>query len=300
MTKNTILVNGVEIEKSILSKLLLENEKLKAVKYVCEKANIGLLESKNIVEQFQAGNIDNYKYQEVKKPSFLIERTKPRKFSLVKKMAVIFGVMAITLFLFLYKYIGFQHIPHHIEDIMNNGFPNVSMSSSENDTEIPVESVEAVEAIQSPMDTLIWVNAKKNNHYIPENVLEEWEIYKKIDFSKLIEATDKPTNKEAQAAIVRHYKGEVIQLLEQYQAHIQIGKCYNAPLQFSEKNGQQIARVTAMVSAFNTKNDNLGNIQRPLNIVYDFVKYESDPDTWYITDFSQSIPFDYVLNADRW
>ena len=83
-------------------------------------------------------------------------------------------------------------------------------------------------------------------------------------------------------------------------AHIVIGKCYMAPLQSSEKNGQEIARVTAMISGFNKKDGNLGNIQRPLYIVYDFVKFESDPTTWYLTDFSQTIPYDYFLNKDRW
>lgn len=108
MTKNTVLINGVEIEKSIISKYLLENRKLEAVKYIYENTKVGLLESKNIVELFQAGNIDDYRYQEVKKPSSLIQRTKPVVgFGLVKKMAVIFGIIAIAIFLFLYKYIGF-------------------------------------------------------------------------------------------------------------------------------------------------------------------------------------------------
>ena len=44
----------------------------------------------------------------------------------------------------------------------------------------------------------------------------------------------------------------------------------------------------------------LGNIQRPLDVIYDFVKFQSDPETWYITDFSQNIPYDNKLNKDRW
>ncbi|WP_165499686.1 hypothetical protein [Pedobacter frigidisoli] len=55
-----------------------------------------------------------------------------------------------------------------------------------------------------------------------------------------------------------------------------------------------------MVSAFNKERGNLGNIQAPLGVIYDFVKYQSDPNTWHLADFSQSIPYDYKLNKDRW
>ncbi|WP_231426888.1 hypothetical protein [Pedobacter sp. Leaf250] len=157
----------------------------------------------------------------------------------------------------------------------------------------------ATAAPQSPIDTTMWENAIKNKDYIPESVMEDIINYKKRDFSKLQVAEEKPTDQEAQEAIVRNYQNEVASLLKQYKATIKIGVCYTAPLQQSEGD-REIARVTAMVSAFNKERGNLGNIQAPLNVIYDFVKYQSDPNTWHLADFSQSIPYDYVLNKDRW
>ncbi|MCX8532792.1 hypothetical protein [Chryseobacterium luquanense] len=154
----------------------------------------------------------------------------------------------------------------------------------------------ATPAPESPIDTLMWTNAIKNKDYIPDEVLAEIKRYKARDFSKLILAERKPTDEEAQNAIIRNYKNEVTKLLDEYKAHIQIGTAYNAPLQ----SGDELVRVTAMVSAFNKERGNLGNIQMPLNVIYDFVQYKSEPDVWYLSDFSQNIPYDYKLNKDLW
>lgn len=151
-------------------------------------------------------------------------------------------------------------------------------------------------APESPIDTLMWENAIKNKDYIPDEVLAEIKRYKARDFSKLILAENKPSNGEAQNAIVSHYKNEVSKLLDEYKAHIQIGTAYNAPLQ----SGEELVRVTAMVSAFNKERGNLGNIQMPLNVIYDFVQYKSEPNIWHVSDFSQNIPYDYKLNKDPW
>ncbi|WP_404986981.1 hypothetical protein ACI513_08645 [Chryseobacterium sp. M5] len=151
-------------------------------------------------------------------------------------------------------------------------------------------------APESPIDTLMWENAIKNKDYIPDEVLAEIKRYKARDFSKLILAENKPTSEEAQNAIISHYKNEVSQLLDEYKAHIQIGTAYNAPLQSQD----ELVRVTAMVSAFNKERGNLGNIQMPLDVIYDFVQYKSEPNVWYVSDFSQNIPYDYKLNKDPW
>ncbi|REC55302.1 hypothetical protein DRF62_06725 [Chryseobacterium piscium] len=154
----------------------------------------------------------------------------------------------------------------------------------------------AMPAPESPIDTLMWENAIKNKDYIPDEVLAEIKRYKARDFSKLILAENKPSNEEVQNAIVSHYKNEVSKLLDEYKAHIQIGTAYNAPLQ----SGEELVRVTAMVSAFNKERGNLGNIQMPLNVIYDFVQYKSEPNIWHVSDFSQNIPYDYKLNKDPW
>lgn len=303
MITNTMIVNGVAIDKAIISNLLQENKKLEAVKYLSNKANIGLAESKNIVDQFSYGNvIEHYSQEPKKKQTSFITINEPTPLFSSKNIVVFLGVMSVAVFCFLYFYIGFSHIPHHLENLKNNGFPDISFSSDD-DNVVPeavyVDSV-VVASIMPPLDTLIWYNDKDNNSYIPADVLEEYEAYSKIDFTKLVVATDAPSNNEAQSAIIRRYENEVEVLLNEYKAHIVIGKCYVAPLQTSDQNNQEIARVTAMVSAFNKKNGNLGNIQRPLSVIYDFVKFESEPNTWYVSDYSQTIPYDYVLNKERW
>ncbi|SUJ29090.1 Uncharacterised protein [Sphingobacterium spiritivorum] len=222
-----------------------------------------------------------------------------------KKRTMLIVISSIILFilLFLHFVVGWHHIPHHLRDLKDE-FLSSSSSSDIHNGEVAAGadtiSVDyATRAISEPLDTLMWGQQIRAGEFVPEGVKEEYNYIKSIDFSKLSPAEDVPTDEEAQFAIVRHYKQEVVNLLKSNDAHIRIGKGYNAPLQKRDDNEQEIARVTAMVSAFNTKGVNLGNIQMPLGIVYDFVKFASDPNTWYITDFSQTIPYDYELNKDR-
>ncbi|RZL51252.1 MAG: hypothetical protein EOP00_00095 [Pedobacter sp.] len=120
-----------------------------------------------------------------------------------------------------------QYLTYSKEDWANYENNKRLMAESANDT----TNVDyATSAPQSPIDTTMWENAIKNKDYIPENVMEEITNYKKRDFSKLQVAEDKPTDEEAQEAIVRNYQNEVASLLKQYKAHIKIGVCYAAPL----------------------------------------------------------------------
>lgn len=216
-----------------------------------------------------------------------------------KKTVISFGVV-VALFLGLGYYLGFQHIPHHVKELWqmiagntnNEEQPAMDASIATEGTTTEVAS----RAPEFPLDTLMWVNSIKNGDYIPDGVKEELAAIRKTDFSKMSVAIDKPSDFEIKQAIVQRFGEEAINLLKQNDASLKGGKAYNAPLQNSEKNGQEIARVTMMVTAFNSKNDNLMNIQEPLLPVYDFVKFESDPNTWYVTDISQTIPFDYKLN----
>ena len=216
-----------------------------------------------------------------------------------KKTVISFGVV-VALFLGLGYYLGFQHIPHHVKELWqmiagntnNEEQPAMDASIATEGTTTEVAS----RAPEFPLDTLMWVNSIKNGDYIPDGVKEELAAIRKTDFSKMSVATDKPSDFEIKQAIVQRFGEEAINLLKQNDASLKGGKAYNAPLQNSKKNGQEIARVTMMVTAFNSKNDNLMNIQEPLLPVYDFVKFESDPNTWYVTDISQTIPFDYKLN----
>lgn len=220
----------------------------------------------------------------------------------MKKKLIILVAILLSGFLFLKYYIGFQHVGRHWQNLQSVLFDNQNperdaLKAQGIDPDSQEYTTEVVRMLESPIDTLMWVNAD----FIPEGVAEALERYKKRDFSKLVLAQDFPTDEEAQRAIVHRYKSEVVSLLQAENAHIKIGTCYAAPLQSTDGDGsREIARVTAMVSAFNKQRGNLGNIQQPLDIIYDFVKYDTDPETWYITDFSQNIPYDYKLNKDRW
>lgn len=223
-----------------------------------------------------------------------------------KKRTMLIVISSIILFvlLFLHFVVGWHHIPHHIRDFKDEFLSSSSSSDINNGEAAGADTISvgidyASRAISEPLDTLMWGKQIRTGEFVPESVKEEYDYIKTIDFSKLVPAEDVPTDEEAQYAIVRRYKQEVVNLLKSNDAHIRIGKGYNAPLQKRDDYEEEIARVTAMVTAYNTNGVNLGNIQMPLNIVYDFVKFASDPTTWYITDFSQTIPFDYELNKDR-
>lgn len=226
---------------------------------------------------------------------------KPSFFKRHKKLMITFGVL-IFLFLGLAYYVGFQHVPHHVRYLWQAVASTPSDIDNEQTqaamgTSVPVADTTAVvSAPDTPLDTLMWANAIKNGDYIPDGVKEELEMIRKADFSKLTIARDKPSDLEIKQAIVRRFGEEAIKLLQENDATLRGGKAYHAPLQNTAKNGQEIARVTMMVTGFNSKNINLMNIQLPMLPAYDFVKFESDPDTWYVTDLSQTIPFDYKLN----
>ncbi|MGD1319864.1 hypothetical protein [Chryseobacterium sp. 2R14A] len=241
----------------------------------------------------------------MKVPSQNFEK-KTRKKSTVRKILKITGFVFLVLIFglgiaeYIYRnetetplYKIQQYLTYSKEDwenYENNKRILASLSADSDITDV------ASPAPESPIDTLRWEDAIKNKDFIPNEVLAEIKRYKARDFSKLISAEKKPTDEQAQNAIVQHYKNEVTRLLDEYNAHIRIGKAYNAPLQSQD----ELVRVTAMVSAFNKERGNLGNIQMPLDVIYDFVQYKSEPEVWYLSDFSQNIPYDYELNKDRW
>jgi hypothetical protein len=115
----TILVNKVKIEKSIINQFLMQNKKLEAVKYICEKANIGLGASKDIVDGLAVGTTDTCDSQDLylsektinekKSQVITIENTSLFK-SKTGKYLVIGGIILLFGFLSLIYYIGFSHI----------------------------------------------------------------------------------------------------------------------------------------------------------------------------------------------
>lgn len=213
------------------------------------------------------------------------------------KKAVISFTVIVALFLAVGYYYGFQHIPHHLQELWQSSASNQEEQPAMDASVATAEATtEVSSAPEFPLDTLMWVEATKKGDYIPDGVKEELANIRKMDFSKMSVASEKPNNQEIKQAIIQRFGEEAIHLLKDNNATLRGGKAFNAPLQNTEKNGQEIARVTMMVIAFNDKNVNLLNIQQPMLPAYDFVKFESDPETWYVTDISQTIPYDYKLN----
>jgi hypothetical protein len=211
------------------------------------------------------------------------------------RKSIIALLVFVLLFLAAGFYLGFRHIPMHIADLWNSITSSSSHSNeaAHADTlqNTQPDSVSATPAITAPLDTTVWINAIKRGDYIPPTVMEELAMARKMDFSKLVVAINKPFDEQAEQALMERYGKEVINLLKGKNAHVKVGQCYEGVLQQNET-----ARVSCMVSCFNENGDNLGNIQLPLITAYDFVTYQDNPNVWYVTDMSQNIPFDYQLN----
>lgn len=219
-----------------------------------------------------------------------------------KKVFIGFFVCGIALIAFTHFVIGWNHVPTHLASLKAYIFP--SESNAVDDVNEPgVDTAANIDyatvAPQALLDTIYWKRQIEKGEFVPEEVRTEYEAALKYDFSQLQTADERPNSEEAESAILYRYKEDVKQLLERDNAHIRIGKCYKAELQ-NGANGEETARVSAMICAFDKKGNNLGNIQMPLLIAYDFVQYASDPDTWYITDLSQTIPYDYELNENKY
>lgn len=222
------------------------------------------------------------------------------------RKTIIGSIIFLLLMLAFANWLGFQHVPMHVRDLYytitglfhrDHSIDNLNdaQKAALKASDTMVTDV-AMPAPIEPVDTVYVAAQIKEGGYISPEYKEDFERVRKIDFSKLHKATNKPTDREVEQALVRNYGEELINLLRPRRAHIRAGQCYNAPLQLRTDHDKEVARVTCMVSAFNNKEENIGNIQQPLGIIYDFVKFENSPNTWYVTDFSQTIPYDYKLN----
>lgn len=223
-----------------------------------------------------------------------------------RKLFIVMLFITVAALAFIHFYIGWRHVPYHFATVKSYFFDDRGNDEADGMASVPDTVVAsmgttdiATSAPEVLLDTILWKKQIEQGNFIPEGVMEEYERAIRFDYSALQPADEKPDSQEAEQAIIYRYKQEVTSLLERDHAHIRIGTCYKAPLQ-NGSNGQELARVTAMVCAFDNKGNNLGNIQLPLYIAYDFVQYASDPGTWYITDMSQTIPYDYKLNKNKY
>ncbi|WP_211316557.1 hypothetical protein U0035_02810 [Niabella yanshanensis] len=229
---------------------------------------------------------------------------------LFKKLFRAFLVLLVALLLFIQFVIGWNHVPEHLASVRMWLFPGSFENSEADEADAAAPLKAAAEAAagitdvaqsapQVLLDTVMWKAAIERGDFIPDGVKDDYERARHFDYTKLEPASQQPDNEEAQDAILHYYKGKVGELLKDHNAYIRIGKAYNAALRPDGTNGGEIARVTAMVCAFNKQGENLGNIQMPLDIAYDFVQYAGDPGVWYLADLSQTIPYDYVLMKGR-
>ncbi|MDR2283050.1 MAG: hypothetical protein LBE37_07575 [Sphingobacterium sp.] len=219
-----------------------------------------------------------------------------------KPLLVVVSLILLFIVAILHFVVGWHHIPHHFQSLTSSLFRTESGEAASIDEPMHAQLADTASVSMSvlePFDTLYWGEQIRKGEFIPDNVKEDYAYFKKVDFSHLGKTDNKPTDLEAQQAIVHRYKQEMVALLRNNDAHIRIGTAFDAKLQPVDDNDPEIARVTAMVCAFDSKGNNLGNIQEPLYIVYDFVRFQSNPNTWYITDFSQTIPYDYTLFKGR-
>src|SRR5690606_34577709 len=206
---------------------------------------------------------------------------------------VLFGVIAIIAL--LHFAVGWEHVPAHIGEVrayFSRSGEEPADKATESDGVASIDT--AVAAPKVLLDTIFWKQEIANGNFVPDDVRVEYEEAVRYDYTHLQVSDEQPTDEEAESAILYRYKDHVKKLLEQKKAHIRIGKCYRAQVA-DGSNGKEIARVTAMIGAFDREGNNLGNIQMPLSVAYDFVQYESDPGVWYISDMSQTIPYDYQL-----
>lgn len=228
---------------------------------------------------------------------------------LFRKLFRVFLALLAAVLLLIQFVVGWSHVPEHLASVRMWLFPNSFENAEADGADIEASAVAAEAAAgitdmaqsapQVLLDTVMWKAAIERGDFIPDNVKEDYERARRFDYNKLEPASQQPDNEEAQDAILHYYKEKVGKLLKEHNASIRIGKAYNAPLQPDGANGGEIARVTAMVCAFNRQGENLGNIQMPLDIAYDFVQYAGDPGVWYLADLSQTIPYDYVLMNGR-
>lgn len=220
-----------------------------------------------------------------------------------KKKIITVSFLGFAVLLFM-NWIGFKHVPGHVSDLWREYIVyrftteeggSTQIIREENDKQSVKNSPDTTVVLQPPkypLDSLLYIHDGE----VEDDLKEELEELRKVDFSKLKVAEDFPTDAEGQYAIVRHYGRPVIKLLKKYEASLKMGKCYVAPLLNTDPDRVEIARVTCMVSGFSRKNENLSNIEMPLTIAYDFVRYSFDPENWYVENLSQRIPFDYELN----
>ncbi|MDR2237866.1 MAG: hypothetical protein LBE92_17215 [Chryseobacterium sp.] len=128
---------------------------------------------------------------------------------------------------------------------------------------------------------------------LPENAKkEELEKIKNGHFDQLTAAQNKPSDDEAQAALIRLTKGQLTDVIINQKLDIKIGKCYENP----DTQGN-FSCVSCMILLYNRDKKDWQEAPDGKNFLqnsYDFYQ-PSEGGNWEAKDLSMLIPYDYNL-----
>lgn len=260
-------INGVEIPQENITVYILQNRKLEAVKFICEKAHIDLSSSKRIVELIQENPIEHIEKQDL----YELVRVKDENVkneSLFKKDAPLrFGVILFIggILIFLLGYFYF-----------------LNSKTSDIEDELNCVDLASVEDLY-PVDT---------NRIMPEFKADEIRIIENAHFEKLKVADNPPLDEDAQAAVIRLTQGRLADVIIDQKLNLAIGKCYE-----NTNTEGNFRCVSCMVILYN-RNTNVWQ-EAPygdnfLKNAYDFYQ-PSEGMEWEAKDLSMRIPYDYDL-----
>jgi hypothetical protein len=153
-----------------------------------------------------------------------------------RQVAATLLICCIASVAFLHFVVGWSHVSEHISSVKalfingNETIRTVGLEVAAGTGAGLTPDTERVADVPTVLlDTAMWGAAIRNGDFIPDGVREEYEQAKKFDYSRLVPAGKRPTNEEAQAAIIASYGDEISRLLEQYKARIRLGRAYAAP-----------------------------------------------------------------------
>lgn len=293
MQKSTILINNIEIEKATINEFLIQNKKLEAIKFVCEKAHIDIASSKKIVELFHENPVDYFDnkdlYSEVR---VMPEKDQIQRNPKSRKKFLIVGLILLFSFLFVKYIVGFNHLPYHLSNLKEYLFGTEDNDQQDNDAQIAIGNNgdnETDTAMVLSIDDLYPVDTNRCIQQVKE---KEIEIIKNAHFEKLKVAKNPPSDESARIALIYFTNGRLTDVIINQKLNVTIGECYENP------NTQGAYRcVSCMILLYNRDTKRWQEAPDGDNFLkpaYDFLETSKGGD-WIAKDLSMRIPFDYKL-----
>jgi len=293
---NTILVNKVEIEKSTINKFLIQNKKLEAVKFICEKAKISSTTSQYIVELFQDDLIDGFDYEallgedEVELQKQQDEKNEAKINPRSKKYLWIFGIVLLAGFLFLKFVVGFNQLGFHLTELKSYLFGN---NNSQPAIEAEIAKGNAINGSDTTVvQSVEYLYPVDTNRLEPNVKQAELQVIKKAHFENLKVSKNAPSDEDAQVALTHLTNSKLTDVIIHQKLNIKIGKCYENP-----KTEGNFNCVSCMILLYNREKKDWQEAPEGENFMknaYDFYQ-ASEGDFWEAKDLTMRIPFDYQL-----